>query len=165
MENTPIPSHRIDPETAEFIQRSVSINVATRNSENRPAVARATGCSVSSDGNQLTIYLSSMHNQTLLDNLRDNQQLAVVFSRPSTHRTIQFKGNDAQIRTLTAGDPPLIRAYIDSFQQEIRGLGYPQAFCEAIMPTLDEGFVAIEFTPDRAYSQTPGPNAGKKLSV
>ncbi len=165
MENTPTPAHRIDQDTAEFIQQFVSINVATRNRENCPSVARATGCSISPDRNRLTIYLSNMHNQALLDNLRDNQQLAVVFSRPSTHRTIQFKGNDAQIRPLTPSDPLLIRAYIESFQQEIRSIGFPQAFCEAILPSEVNDFIAIDFTPDRAYSQTPGPNAGKKIDV
>jgi len=164
MVNPATPVHPIDQETADFIQWSVSINVATRNASNRPAVARATGCSLSPDCQRLSIYLARTHNQTVLDNLQENRQLAVVISRPSTHKTIQFKGNDACIRPLLPDDQANIRAYIESFKQEIRGIGYPPAFCDAIMPPLDTDFVAIEFTPDRAYSQTPGPQAGKKLS-
>ena len=159
------PGSLIDKETAGFIQRSVSINVATRNAENRPAVARAAGCQVAETGNGLTIYLSRMFNQTLLDNLVANQQLAVVFSRPSTHRTIQIKGRDAQIRPVTEADKPVIQAYTGSFIHELLGIGFPPAFCEAIIPPVDENFVAISFTPELAYTQTPGPNAGKKLSV
>ena len=123
----------LDEETAAFIQRFVSINVATRNRENRPAVARASGCRVTPDRNGLTIYLSGAHNQTLLANLRENQTLAVVFSRPTTHQTIQFKGSDAQIRPLTAEDQAAIKAYHESFMQELAGIGFPPAFCEAII--------------------------------
>lgn len=153
----------IDEATAAFMQQPVSINVATRNSENRPAVTRAAGYRIAPDRNRLTIYLSSEHNQTLLANLRANQTLAVVFSRPTTHQTIQFKGNDAQILPLTADDQPAISRYRELFMQELSSIGYPPAFCEAILPPMDEHYLAIHFTPERAYSQTPGPNAGKKL--
>jgi hypothetical protein len=163
MADTSSPSSLIDHDTAGFIQRFVSINIATRNNDNQPAVARAAGCDIAPDGNSLTVYLASSHNQTLLDNLGDNQCLAVVFSRPSTNRTIQFKGNDAKIRPLTTDDQIVIDAYFESFLQELSAVGFPPAFCEAMHPSADEKFVAICFTPERAYSQTPGPNAGEKL--
>jgi hypothetical protein len=159
------PPPFLDEDTASFIQRFVSINVATRNHDNRPAVSRAAGCRIAADRQQLTIFLSSLHNQTLLDNLRANHTLAVVFSRPTTHRTIQFKGNDAQILPVTMEDHPDIQAYRESFTQELLSIGYPPAFCDVIFPPLDEHYVAIRFTPERAYSQTPGPNAGKKISA
>jgi len=153
----------IEETTAEFIQRYVSINIATRNSENRPMVARAHGCSVSPARDCVTIYLGKTFNQAALDNLLENQHLAVVFSRPSTHQTIQLKGRNAKARPLTADDHEHMRAYIASFKQEIASIGFPQAFCEAIVPAPDETFVAIEFAPLLAFSQTPGPNAGKQL--
>jgi hypothetical protein len=153
----------IDDETAAFIQQFVSINLATRNRDNRPALARAAGCRLDPTRSQLTVYLSGDHNHTVLTNLRDNHTLAVVFSRPTTHRTIQFKGNDAQIVPLTAEDLPVMQAYRESFIQELAGIGYPPAFCDAIFAPLDEHYLGIRFTPARAYSQTPGPNAGKKL--
>ena len=153
----------IDEETAAFLQQPVSINVATRDHANRPAVARAAGYRLNPERNRLLLFLSSKNNQRLLDNLRANRMLAVVFSRPTTHKTIQFKGDDGRILALSAEDPPAIEAYRTLFQQELRSIGYPQTFCDAIFPSVDEKFVAIEITPQRAYSQTPGPDAGRKL--
>lgn len=154
---------RIDEATAAFVQHFVSINIATCDAHNRPAVARAAGCRVGEDGNSLTLFLTSECNQPLLDNLRSNGQLAAVFSRPATHQTIQFKGNDAVVVPLTADDREAMRLYRESFMQELRGLGYPSSFCEAIISPLNDKYLAIRFTPEHAYSQTPGPNAGKKL--
>lgn len=153
----------IDEETAAFLQQPVSINLATRNQANRPAIARAAGYRLNPQRNRLTVFLSGVNNQTLLENLRANHMLAVVFSRPTTHKTIQFKGNDAQILALSADDPPVIEAYCQLFQQELHSIGYPPSFCDAIFPPVDEHYVAIEFSPERAFSQTPGPGAGKKL--
>ncbi|MBI1424156.1 MAG: hypothetical protein GC149_11860 [Gammaproteobacteria bacterium] len=156
---------RLDDDTAAFIQQFVSINVATRNQENRPAISRAAGCRFTADGHQLSIFLTSLHNQHLLENIHANRMLAVVFSRPSTHQTIQLKGSDARILAVSAEDRPAIAAYRQSFMQEISRLGYPPAFCEAVIPPLDEHYVAIRFTPERAYSQTPGPRAGQKIAI
>lgn len=162
--NTPPDSKPLlDKDTLALLQQPVSINVATRNSENRPTVARAAGCRIAADSNRLTIYLSSAYNQTLLDNIQANQTLAVVFSRPSTHQTVQLKGDDAQILPLNVEDQSAIRAYRESFGQELRNFGFPPAFSQAIIPPLDDKYIAICFTPERAYSQTPGPNAGKKI--
>jgi hypothetical protein len=160
----PTAPYPIDDDTAEFIQRFVSINVASRNAENRPALARAAGCRVAEDKSRLTVYVARANNQTLLDNLRSNRCVAVVFSRPSSHRTIQFKGIDASIRDVTAEDQDVIRAYLESFRLELSDVGFPPAFCQAILPPAESAYLGISFTADRAYSQTPGPDAGKKLS-
>lgn len=160
---TPAPQ-LIDEQTASFITHAVSINIATRDANNRPTMTRAAGCRVADDGTSLTLFLTSEQNQQLLDNLRSNKLLAAVFSRPTTHQTIQFKGDDAEIVEITEEDRKAMQAYRESFMEELRGIGFPASFCEAIIPPLDDKFLAIRFTPDRAYSQTPGPNAGKKLS-
>lgn len=163
MHTSPDAKTLLDSDTLALLQQPVSINVATRNAENRPAVARAAGYHLAAAGDSLTIFVSSAYNQSLLDNIQANQSLAVVFSRPITHQTIQLKGNDAYIRPLSADDLLAIKAYRDSFTRELHNFGFSPAFCQAIIPPPDDEYIAICFTPERAYSQTPGPNAGKKL--
>jgi hypothetical protein len=156
--------YRIDDETAEFIQHFVSINVASRNLDYRPAVARAAGCRIDEDRTHLTVYVDQSSNRQLLENLRANGCLAVVFSRPSSHRTIQFKGNDATLEKVNEADLQQIRDYLETFRQELRDIGFPEPFYQAILPPAAHSYVGIRFSAERAYSQTPGPDAGKKLS-
>jgi hypothetical protein len=155
----------LDQQTAAFIQRHVSINLATTDTDNRPAVTRVFGCKLAPNNSSLTLFISSEHNQTVLDNILATHAIAVVFSRPSTHKTIQLKGTDARLVSLEKPDYLLMKAYRDSMIEELQGIGYPPSFTEAmILPpeTLDTG---VCFTPLNAYSQTPGPDAGKKLPV
>jgi len=156
--------YRIDDETAEFIQRFVSINLASRNAHNRPTLSRAAGCRIDEDRTHLTVYVDQASNRQLLENLRANGCLAVVFSRPSSHRTIQFKGNDATLAEVSEADLAQIRDYLETFRQELRDIGFPEPFCQAILPPAAHSYIGIRFSAERAYTQTPGPDAGKKLA-
>jgi len=157
------PAAFLDAQTAAFIQRHVSINLATTDADNRPAVTRVFGSRVSDDRAQITLFLSSSGNAAVLDNLRANGRIAVVFSRPSTHRTLQLKGTDARLVELQPDDLPLIAAYRASMIEELGNLGYPPAFTGSLIPPPETLDTAIRFTPQTAYSQTPGPQAGHKL--
>ena len=155
----------LDQQTAAFIQHRVSINLATTDTHNRPAITRVSGCRPAPDNGSLTLFISSNHNQTVLDNIQTTHAIAVVFSSPSTHKTIQLKGTDARLVSLEESDYLLMQDYRNSMIEELQSIGYPPAFTEALIPppeTLDTG---ICFTPMDAYSQTPGPDAGKKLPV
>jgi hypothetical protein len=67
-----------------------------------------------------------------LDDLRRQGVVAVVFSRPSTHETLQLKAIDARVTTLKPDDPARIATYMDAFGAELRGLGYSEAFAGAM---------------------------------
>jgi hypothetical protein len=155
----------LNQQTAAFIQHHVSINLATTDTANRPAVTRAFGCRLAPDNSSLTVFISSAHNRVVIDNVLATRTIAVVFSRPSTHRTIQLKGRDAKPVTIEPSDYPLLEAYRQSMIEELQSIGYPPAFTEALIPPPETVDTAICFTPMDAYSQTPGPDAGKKLPV
>jgi hypothetical protein len=89
--------------------------------------------------------------------------IAVVFSRPNTHQTIQLKGTDATIVPLGREDRELMIAYGKSFVAEIGALGYKEHFSRALMSPAAEDAVGVEFTPSAAFVQTPGPAAGQRL--
>jgi hypothetical protein len=89
--------------------------------------------------------------------------ISATFTLPKTHRTLQFKGNDARIAPLDEHDRAAIDAYRTSFAAVICPLGFADRFAQAFLATpADE--VAIEFTPAEAFQQTPGPAAGARIA-
>jgi hypothetical protein len=88
---------------------------------------------------------------------------AAVFSRPSTHQTIQIKGDDATVGALADGDLAHVDAYADALVQDLRTLGYTEAFGRTLVDFHPADLVAVAFTPKAAFRQTPGPNAGAPL--
>lgn len=153
----------LDEALADFIQHHVSINVATRDADNLPALTRGLGCRVSPDRRRITVFISVPRSEELLRNLRDNGAIAAVFSRPTTHQTIQVKASDATIVALENGDRALMAAYRATFIEDIRQIGYRDPFASAMVLAVDEEAVGIVFTPTAAFVQTPGPAAGQPL--
>lgn len=99
----------------------------------------------------------------VLDDIRRTGAIAAVFSRPSTHETLQLKGVDARIVPAEPGDDALARRYVDAFVAELVPYGYPEAVIRAFLTCPPEDLVAVQFTPVAAFSQTPGPQAGEPL--
>ena len=89
------PEFVLTPDQIAFVTAGVSITAASRGRDNMPNLARATGCRVSPDGRRVTLFLAASQSGALLADIRDNGAVAVVFSEPSTHRTLQLKGDDA----------------------------------------------------------------------
>ena len=116
----------IDQELAAFMTRGVSILAASRGPENAPALARATGCRLSADRSRVTLLLARSQAGALLAAAEATGAIAVVFSQPSTHRTIQLKGADARVSEAAAGDEALAARYADAFAAEVCPLGYTE---------------------------------------
>lgn len=154
----------LDEANAAFIQRAVSIIVAARDARHHPAVARACGCRVSSDRREVTVFLSATQARAVLDCLGSTGVIAVVFSRPSTHRTLQLKGWDARVVPIADGDLECMAEYRTSFVRDLTSLGYTEAFADAVIPRPDARLTGVRFTPGAAFDQTPGRNAGKPLA-
>ena len=153
----------LDQATAAFIQGAVSINVGARDAQNLATVARAYGCRVTADRRDVTVFVRPTHAQRVLANLTDNGAIAVVFSRPSTHQTIQLKGHGTRITALDAADMKIVAAYCDSIVAELRAIGFAETFGRAIVPEPGAELVAVSFTPTAAFNQTPGPKAGQPV--
>jgi len=153
----------LDAQQAAFLQRRVSISVATRDESNQPAVVRAVGCRVSPERGRVTVFLSVPRSGEVIANLRANGVIAAVFNRPSTHETLQLKGRDAAIGPIGAEDRAVMAAYRDSFVEDLGSIGYTEAFAKAVIHDIEGEVVAATFTPESAYTQTPGPQAGHRL--
>lgn len=150
----------LDEETVRFMQRGVSINVAS-SSGGVPSVSRALGCRISADRRRVVIFFSAESSAALLADLRNDGAIAVVFSMPTTHQTLQLKGRDVQFVPLQEGDPVLMAAYRQAFIAEIVAMGQREALASSILPEQRTDVVAVDFTPTAAFVQTPGPAAGQ----
>ncbi|MDD3447811.1 MAG: hypothetical protein PHF72_02105 [Gammaproteobacteria bacterium] len=153
----------LDAGLADFIQHHVSMNAAARDRDNRPTVARAYGCRVAPDRRRLTLLFPAGHCPALLACLAETGALAVVFSRPSTHMTIQLKGRCTGSAPASAADREVVEAYRATFIEELASLGYPPGFARAMVPPAATEWVAVGFAPETLYDQTPGPHAGRRV--
>jgi len=154
---------RLDVEHAAFMQSGVSVIVATRDASLDPEVVRAGGCRLSRDRRRVTLLVDPARAERLLADMAANGMVAVVFSQPSTHRTIQLKGSDAVTTTAGRRDRALLATQRTAWIEDLLRIGYSRDFAEALWGPLPQALVAIVFTPSAAFQQTPGPAAGQLI--
>ena len=152
----------LTPTELALIEGPVSINVAARSADLTPRVARALGCRVETGGREITLFLSRTTGSAVLACLESNGAIAAVFSRPSTHETLQLKGLDARLIECAEPDLMLIQAYRRRFASDLATIGYTDAFADAVVAIMPD-LVGVRFTPTAAFQQTPGPSAGQRL--
>ena len=116
----------IDVQLAAFMTGGVSIIAASRGPDNAPTIARAAGCRLSADRARVTVLLARSQAGALLEAAEATGAVSVVFSQPSSHRTIQLKGNDARVCPATPGDETLVARYADAFAVELCSMGYAE---------------------------------------
>jgi hypothetical protein len=153
----------IGPEQIALIQRRVSIIVASRDAALCPHLVRALGCRLSLDACHVTLFLCATSSKAVIEDLRANRLIAVVFSEPSTNRSLQLKGNDATIHPVEPGDRRLVQTYVEGFAEEIAGLGFAREVAKTLFDHEPGDLVAVRFTPRLGFEQTPGPRAGEAL--
>ena len=163
--SAPAKTSILDAETARFIQRRNSMFAAGRDARNIPVSARAYGCRVAADHRSLIVFVLRPQAKRLLECIESNHQVAVVFSRPTTNRTVQFKGTDAQVMPLVPGDAQVVAEWIGSFVVELAELGFNAPFVHAACAAQPDEMAAISFTPVDGFAQTPGPGAGARLDA
>lgn len=155
----------LDAEHAAFILLpGISITAASRAADRRPVLGRALGCRVAPDRSRVAVQVSGDQNAALVAALRDSRVIAVVFSQPSTHRTIQLKGTDAQVEPAGPEDRECARRWTEGFVAELAGMGYAASLVETFLWCDPAGLRTVTFTPCAAFQQTPGPGAGAPLS-
>lgn len=166
MNVAPAASPVLDGEHAAFILLpGISMTVASSAPGNLPRIGRALGCRVSPERSRITVLLAGSQCPELVEALRASRAIAVVFSQPSTHRTIQVKGNDAALLPLQADDVALVRRWTDGFVAELTAHGYAESLVRAFLWCDAAELVAVGFTPCAAFQQTPGPRAGLPLGA
>lgn len=153
----------LDRSHCAFMQQGVSILIASSGAANRPCVCRAAGCRVREDGRVL-VFVDVARGRRVLDAVGASSAVAVAFSEPPTHRTIQVKGTDATV-VATADDGAVIGEYADQFAATLTALGYSDRMARALVAADPARARAVLFTPTAVFDQTPGPGAGAPVAA
>lgn len=153
----------LGPSHIAMVAKGVSTIVASRDVALRPSIMRAVGSRISADGQEVTVYLRRSQSRQLLQDIAETGEIAVVFSEPSTHRTLQLKARQATQRPAHDDDLPVLQAYLQSMVHEVGRVGYGPRYVAAMLAAPLEDVVAVTFTPTSAFDQTPGPRAGAAL--
>ncbi len=148
---------------APFLGEGKSINVGSSDGAGRPSLVRALGARVSPDSEHLTLYLHRPQASQLLADIARHGRLAVVFSDPPTHRTLQLKGRDAREVPTDPEDVARALAYIESFSDVLNPLGFTAEFVRTVQTFEPEDLATVTFAPTECFDQTPGPHAGGPL--
>lgn len=159
----PATDPALSPEHIAFVQSGVSMAAASRDRRHVPSLARAYGCRADADGRRLSVYVAPSQAAALIRDVEQCRMLAVVFSRPSSHETIQIKGSDAVVRPLGDGDWEQVQRLCAALLADIVQLGYDADGVRTMLSCAQEDMVALSFTPEAVFAQSPGPRAGERL--
>lgn len=153
----------IDEELAAFLESGISMHAGSVGPGNVPQIARAAGVRVAPDRRSVTIYLVESQARDLLEDVRANGAIAVAFTKPKSHRTVQLKGTDARVEPVKPGDAERTDRQVAAFDAELRSIGFHERFGWTLAGGSPLGLAAVTFTPTSAFVQTPGPSAGAAI--
>lgn len=152
--------HLIPSDLAEFLESTVSILVGSRDDFLFPESVRAMGARVEPGGKELTVFLPEATNASTLANLRSNGRIAVCFSRPADHQSVQLKGSVREIAPAPDSDRERIERYRAGLAKALGEYGMPPriSYRVAYWPSQ-----AVRVEIESMFVQTPGPGAGDPL--
>lgn len=163
-----MPQDSLSPPTsasvARFLASGLSITVSGRNDRLVPSIAKAAGCQVSADGRELSVLLFAEMAGPVCHDIAENRLVAVCFCRPSSNETMQFKGRDARSARATPLEVAAARRCVDLLIDDLTSLGFGRAMLDNYFWRGRADLLAIRFSPDAAFLQTPGPQAGTALA-
>ena len=151
----------LDPAVVEFIQGGVAVGVATRDDDLKPEFARGWGPEVSADGRSLRLCVTAPEGSRMRANLEQNGAVAVGFSPPTIARAVQVKGVASRVGEPEAADLERVERHLRSFVAEAERIGAPAELSMRMF--VGTGLMAVWFSIDEVFDQTPGPTAGRRL--
>lgn len=153
----PLPAHLVA-----FLQGGVTVTLGARSASGRPVIGVGVGCRVR-DRAEVRVLLSSGANPALIEAVLNGSAVAATFSRARDHRSIQLKAPQASVRDTAPDDQCEAARQTSLLADELVELGYTRIQAEAYAFCGTTDLVALEFRPERVFTQTPGPGAGAEL--
>ena len=163
MPSAPAPT-LLSPEHLAMMDGGVSVIVSSCGADLTPSVMRAVGSHIGEGGRHITVFVCRSQSVQLLRDVARSARLAAVFSQPSTHRTVQLKSRSARLREATSADVSALQRYLRGMEDELTRIGFGAVHARAMLAHRLDDVVAIEFEPELAFDQTPGPKAGQPIT-
>ncbi|MCF1709337.1 hypothetical protein L0V05_10955 [Tabrizicola sp. J26] len=157
------PENPLTEELVTFLQSGISILIGTVEPNGVPLPRLAHGCRVTDIGTVRVILCRRAAARTI-EAIDAGQPVAATFSRPEDHRSIQLKARSARVVSVEQEDVKATARQSGHFADVLAEFIFAREFAEAYVGYWPELLGVIEFTPDQAFVQTPGPGAGAALS-
>jgi hypothetical protein len=136
----------------------------TRNERLRPAQTYVIGAVVHPDRETVTFFVPESRSERILGDLKSNGRVALAVGLP-THEAYQLKGSYVSSRPTDAKDRAVQEIYRSKLLSALLQAGYPEQIVKPyILGLAYQPGVAITFRAEEIFLQTPGPEAGKKIS-
>ncbi|MGA7316857.1 MAG: hypothetical protein WBX22_23125 [Silvibacterium sp.] len=145
---------------AHIIEDTGTILVGTRDAHLIPEITRGWGPTILPDCHTIDLCISLSAGAKTLDNLRDQEEIAVTFHQTVSYKTVQLKGRFLESGDLTAQDWESFERQRNVLTEQAKAYRIPPNIGLRILP-LDP--VRIRFVVQQAFEQTPGPRAGSTL--
>jgi hypothetical protein len=152
----------LSEEIADFIQSGVSIVVGVVGPDGRALGGRALAARVEQDARIRVIYPQE-GNAALTAAAASGGPVAVTFSAPLSHRTVQIKGFSSLHEVLEPEDEASVQRQGAAFAAILVAVGHPPVFVNAFSSYLAATMLVFSFPAEEAFEQTPGPGAGRSL--
>lgn len=150
------------PELACFIESGISVLVGTRDARLRPDCVRAAGVRADSGASTLTVFLPAATSERALANLADNGRIAVTVTRAVDHRSLQLKGGVLEVRPSHPEERAEIERYLELLAADWGHVGVPRQATKSMnhWPSF-----TVTLRCEALFEQTPGPDAGQRLTA
>jgi hypothetical protein len=151
----------IAPELKEFAESSVAVTVGVNHPAHGPRLASGWGFRIHPESSRAEVFVDVRSSGQVVEALRTDGRIAVVLADPVSYRSVQFKG-----RVLDLGEPsPLDRAWVartrELFTAGVALIGEAPAVSRN---GWTEEVTRVAFSVAEVFDQTPGLNAGRRLS-
>lgn len=152
--------YRIDDELKSFLESGVAAVLGTGDEQRRPQLAYGWGPRVGADPTTVEVFLDAERAAPTIANLRANGHIALTVADPLSLRSVQFKGRFQRVEEPTEADRAWVQRHREAFLVVTSLVGDPPS---AIRNLWMDEVVRVTFQVDRAFDQTPGPEAGRPL--
>lgn len=152
----------LTPDIISFCESGVSVIIALGGRDAAPVAGMGSGCRMLQTG-RMRLLLPGESNRSLLEAAAQGEPVAVTFSQPVTHRSIQVKGVGTAVVEPTDHDRLEAIRQLAGLSEELREIDFTSPFTDAYCHVDEDGIAAIEFDPLQVFVQTPGPGAGAEL--
>ena len=152
----------ISADLVPFIESGVSILIGTRDANLVSECSRGLGARVEPGNAEITTFVSEPIAGRTLENVAGNHRIAVCFTRPIDHYSIQVKGRVLEVREASADELELVDRYRGAVARTLAEIGLPTRFT---MRIASRPCWAVRFSAESMFVQTPGPGAGDPMAA
>ena len=145
-----------------ILHPGTSLIVGTAGPDGEPCATRAFGLTIVDPAVPVVRVLMSAEDPLAVEQL-GNGSVAVTAADVGTLRSVQLKGRLTVVENVSDTDRAVYEVHAEAFIDAVVATDrHPPALARRILPAR---LVALEMTVEELYDQTPGPAAGRAMTM